>query len=71
MAFIQIPYTRVNKRIHLFPKPQENMRLLPNMHLIMKAKLTTPPKLDCDACLVARVTWQKSWVVEVVDIVLL
>ena len=27
----QIPYTRVNKRIRLFPKLQENMHLLPNM----------------------------------------
>ena len=48
----QIPYTRVNKRIRLFPKLQENMRFLPNMRLIMKAKLTTPTKLDRNASLV-------------------
>ena len=34
-----IPYTRVNKCIHLFPKLQGNMPLLPNMRLIMKAKI--------------------------------
>ena len=34
-----IPYTQVNKRIRLFPKLQGNMCLLPNMHLIMKAKM--------------------------------
>ena len=39
-----ILYTRVNKRIRLFPKLQGNMHLLSNMCLIMKAKLTTPPK---------------------------
>ena len=45
----------VNKCIRLFPKLQGNMcLLLNNMHLIMKAKLTTSP--NCDACLVARVT---------------
>ena len=33
-----IPYTRVNKRIRLFPKLQGNMRLIPNMRLITKAK---------------------------------
>ena len=49
-----IPYTRVNKRIRLFSKLQGNMRLLHNMRLIMKAKLTTPPNRN--ACLVARVT---------------
>ena len=49
-----VPYTRVNKHIRLFPKLQQNMRLLPNMRLIMKAKLTTAVNLN--ACLVARVT---------------
>ena len=49
-----IPYTRLIKRIRLFPKLQGNLRLLPNMRLIMKAKLTTPP--NHDACLVARAT---------------
>ena len=39
-----IPYTRVNKRIRLFPKLQGNMRLLPNMRLIMKAKIDHTPK---------------------------
>ena len=40
-----LPYTQVNKRIHLFQKPQEYMHLIPNMRLIMKGKkLTTPPK---------------------------
>ena len=28
---VGIPYTQVNKRIHLFPKLEGNMRLLPNM----------------------------------------
>ena len=41
-----IPYTQVNKRIRLFPKLQENMRLLPNMRLIMKAKIDHTPKLQ-------------------------
>ena len=31
-----IPYTRVNKHMCLFPKLQGNMRLIPNMLLIMK-----------------------------------
>ena len=39
-----IPYTRVNKRIHLFPKLQGNMHLIPNMHLIMMAKIDYSPK---------------------------
>ena len=40
-----IPYTRVNKRMRLFQKLQGNMRLIPNMRLIMRGKkLTTPPK---------------------------
>ena len=43
MNAADISYTRVNKRIRLFPKLQGNMRLIPNMRLIMKAKLTTPP----------------------------
>ena len=30
-----------------FPKLQGNMRLIPNMRFIMKAKLTTPPKPRC------------------------
>ena len=42
-----IPYTRVNKRMHLFAKLQGNMRLIPNMRLIAKGKLTTPLKLRC------------------------
>ena len=47
-TFMVIPYTRVNKRIRLFPKPQENIRLIPNMRLIMKGKnMTTPVKLAC------------------------
>ena len=61
-----IPYTQVNKRIRLFPKLQGNMCLLPNMRLIMKSNDHTPNR---DTCLVVRVTWQKSRVVEVVDIV--
>jgi len=40
-----LPYTQVNKRIRLFPKLQGNMRLLPNMRLIMKAKIDHTPKL--------------------------
>ena len=55
----KIPYTRVNKRICLFPKLQGNMRLIPNMRLIMKGKkLTTPPKprrLFGSTC-----TWQRT-----------
>ena len=48
-----IPYTRVNKCMRLFQKLQGNMRLIPNMRLIMKSKkLTTPPKRD------ATCTWQ-------------
>ena len=44
----RVPYTRVNKRIRLFQKLQGNMRLIPNMRLIMRhKKLTTPPKLRC------------------------
>ena len=39
-----IPYTRVNKRIRLFQKLQGNMRLIPNMRLIMRENLTMPPK---------------------------
>ena len=33
-----VPYTRVNKRIRLFQKLQGNMRLIPNMRLIMRDK---------------------------------
>ena len=33
-----VPYTRVNKRIRLFPKLQGNMRLIPNMRLICEGK---------------------------------
>ena len=40
-----LPYTRVNKRIRLFPKLQGNMRLIPNMRLINgKAKIDHTPK---------------------------
>ena len=39
LHIVHIPYTRVNKRIRLFPKPQGNMRLIPNMRLVMKAKI--------------------------------
>ena len=39
-----IPYTRVNKRIRLFSKLQGNVRLLPNMCLIIKAKIDHTPK---------------------------
>ena len=39
-----MPYTWVNKRIRLFPKLQGNMRLIPNMHLIMMAKIDCTPK---------------------------
>ena len=66
-VFEYIPYTRVNNRIHLFPKLQENMRLIPNMRSIMKAKIDHTPKprhLFGSTC-----TWQKSRVVEIVDIV--
>ena len=58
----QLPYTRVNKCIRLFPKLQGNMHLLPNMHLIMKAKIDHTPKPRRpfgSTC-----TWQKSWVVQ-------
>ena len=41
---IVVPYTRVNKRIRLFPKLQGNMRLIPKMRLIMKAKIDHTPK---------------------------
>ena len=61
MQTCQIPYTRVNKCICIFPKLQGN---IPNMRLIMKAKLTTPQKprhLFGSMC-----TWQKSRVVEIV-----
>ena len=54
------PYTWVNKHIRLFPKLQGNMRL------IMKAKIDHTPKpwrLFGSTC-----TWQKSRVVEIVDI---
>ena len=37
-------YTRVNKYVHLFPKLQGNMCLIPNMHIIMKAKIDHTPK---------------------------
>ena len=60
----RVPYTRVNRRIRLFPKLQGNMRLLPNMHLIMKAKIDHTPKpwhLFGSTC-----TWQKSRVIEIV-----
>ena len=40
MCKMCILYTQVNKRIRLFPKLQENMRLIPNTRLMMK--LTTP-----------------------------
>ena len=39
-----IPYTRVNKRIRLFPKLQGNMRLIPNVRLIMKDKVDHTPQ---------------------------
>ena len=53
-----ILYTRVNKRIHLFPKHHQNHHHLfklkyllvkqeNNMRLIMKATLTTPQKPRC------------------------
>ena len=35
----EIPYTRVNKRMRLFSKLQGNMRLIPNMRLIVKGKI--------------------------------
>ena len=61
-------YTRVNKRIRLFPKLHGYMHLLPKMRVIMKAKLTTPQ--NCNAFLVTLVhDVQKSRVVEIVDIV--
>ena len=44
---IGLPYTWVNKRMRLFSKLQRNMRLIPNMHLIAKEKLTTPSKPRC------------------------
>ena len=34
-----VPYTRVNKHMRLFAKLQENMRLIPNMRLIVKEKI--------------------------------
>ena len=41
-----IPYTQVNKCIHLFPKLQGNIcALIPNMPLIMKTKNWPHPKL--------------------------
>ena len=46
-------YTRVNKRIRLFPKLQGNMGLLPNMRLIMKAKIDHTQNRD--TFLVARI----------------
>ena len=57
----------VYKRIRLFPKLQGNMRLLPNMCLIMKAKIDHTPKLQ--RLFGSMCTWQKSRVVEIVDIV--
>ena len=41
-----LPYTWVNKRIRLVPKLQGNVRLLPNMRLIMKTKIDTPQNRD-------------------------
>ena len=38
-SVVNLPYTRVNKYICLFPKLQGEMRLLPIMRLIMKAKI--------------------------------
>ena len=49
-----IPYTRVNKRICLFPKLQENMHLIPNMRLIMKGKSWPHPQ-NRDTSLVVHV----------------
>ena len=43
---MEVPYTRVNKRICLFSKLERNMRLIPNMRLIAMEKLTTPPNRD-------------------------
>ena len=40
----KVPYTRVNKHMPLFAKLQGNMCLIPNMRLIAKGKMTTPPK---------------------------
>ena len=44
LHIVHILYTRVNKRICLFPKPEGNMRLIPNMRLVYneRQKLTTP-----------------------------
>ena len=50
---VQLPYTRVNKCIRLFPKLQGNMRLLPNMCLIMKEEIDHTQ--NHDAFLVAHV----------------
>ena len=41
---LQVPYTRVNKRIRLFQKLQGNMGLIPNMRLIMRGKNDHAPK---------------------------
>ena len=54
----KVPYTRVNKRIRLFAKPQGNMRLIPNMRLIAKGKIDHTSKTAMPS-LVARVLESK------------
>ena len=54
-----VPYTRVNKRMRLFAKLQENMRLIPNMRLIAKGNFdhtskTAMPSLVARANAVGR-----------------
>ena len=62
LHIVHILYTRVNKRICLFPKPQGNMRLIPNMYLVYneRQKLTTPKTM---------VLWCNFSVVDLVFIV--
>ena len=46
-ASFLLPYTQVNKCIHLFQKLQGNMRLIPNTQYALnneRQKLTMPPK---------------------------
>ena len=68
VRFMHLSRRNENKHIRLFPKLQGNMCLLPNMRLLMKAKIDYTPKPQC-LFGIACVTRQKSWVVEVVDVV--
>ena len=47
VRFMHLSRRNENKHIRLFPKLQGNMCLLPNMRLLMKAKIDYTPKPQC------------------------